>query len=183
MSPRVKSIVGAIGTLLLVIVVAWWSSGNSGDEGPTATRSVAVEDSTEMGEPGSTPSAGELADSTAPIDGATSGANDERPAPAWQVCVPGGYPTVTLGELPDQAIDVLALIADDGPFPYRQDGGVFQNREGELPDHERGYYREYTVDTPGSPDRGPRRIVAGECGERFYTADHYDSFELIEEGS
>ncbi|MEZ5219300.1 MAG: ribonuclease domain-containing protein [Ilumatobacteraceae bacterium] len=179
MSPRTKSIVGAIGTLLLVIVVAWWSSGSSGDEAPAATRSVSVEDSTELGESESPPSAGELAESTAPI-GET---NDERGAAAWQVCVPDGYPTVTLGELPDQAIEVLELIDDGGPFPYRQDDSVFQNREGELPDHERGYYREYTVETPGSPDRGPRRIVAGECGERFYTADHYDSFELIEEGS
>ncbi|MEZ5341580.1 MAG: ribonuclease domain-containing protein [Acidimicrobiales bacterium] len=59
------------------------------------------------------------------------------------------------------------------------DDSVFQNREGILPTQERGYYREYTVVTPGSDDRGARRIVAGEAGDLYYTADHYDSFKEI----
>lgn len=80
--------------------------------------------------------------------------------------------------LPPEAHDTLALIEAGGPFPYRQDGATFQNREHRLPERERGYYREYTVETPGSPDRGPRRIVAGgdPPTEYFYTDDHYGSF-------
>jgi len=80
--------------------------------------------------------------------------------------------------LPPEAHDTLALIEAGGPFPYRQDGATFQNREHRLPERERGYYREYTVETPGSSDRGPRRIVAGgdPPTEYFYTDDHYGSF-------
>lgn len=80
--------------------------------------------------------------------------------------------------LPPQAHAVLDAIARGGPLPYRQDGGVFQNREGRLPRQPRGYYREYTVDTPGSDDRGPRRIVTGGHPpvEYWYSDDHYRSF-------
>jgi len=90
-------------------------------------------------------------------------------------------PTITLDELPIEAIETLLLINDGGPYPYRQDDGTFQNREGILPDRSSEHYREYTVDTPGSPDRGARRIVSGADGERYYTADHYDSFREIVE--
>lgn len=88
--------------------------------------------------------------------------------------------------LPTEAIDTLVLIVRNGPFPYRQDGSVFQNRERRLPQQPRGYYREYTVKTPGSPDRGARRIVTGgEAGdapplEYHYTADHYRSFRRFD---
>jgi guanyl-specific ribonuclease Sa len=80
--------------------------------------------------------------------------------------------------LPPEAIDTLELIARGGPYPYRQDDGVFQNRERLLPPQPRGYYREYTVDTPGSRDRGARRIVTGGRPpvEYYYTDDHYRSF-------
>lgn len=82
------------------------------------------------------------------------------------------------GFLPAEAIDTLRLIERGGPYPYRQDDGVFGNREGRLPRQSRGYYREYTVETPGSRDRGARRIIAGGRPpvEYFYTDDHYDSF-------
>ena len=73
----------------------------------------------------------------------------------------------------------MALIATDGPFPYRQDGAVFENREGLLPDADDGYYHEFTVETPGSADRGARRIVVGNQGEAYWTDDHYDSFWRI----
>jgi ribonuclease T1 len=73
----------------------------------------------------------------------------------------------------------LALIDAGGPFPYRQDGTVFSNREHLLPAEAHGYYHEYTVPTPGSFDRGARRIVMGRAGEAYYTDDHYRSFWRI----
>ncbi|MER7755864.1 ribonuclease [Kitasatospora sp. NPDC097643] len=91
--------------------------------------------------------------------------------------------TVCLSNLPAEATDTLNLIADDGPFPYSQDGVVFQNREHVLPTRTYGYYHEYTVITPGSPTRGARRIVTGEGDqEDYYTGDHYASFWLINQG-
>ena len=81
--------------------------------------------------------------------------------------------------LPAEARETLVLIKAGGPFPYRQDGRVFHNREGLLPKRERGYYREYTVKTPGARDRGARRIVTGRGGEYYYTDDHYRSFRRI----
>lgn len=84
-----------------------------------------------------------------------------------------------VAELPVEARQTLALIEAGGPFPYTKDGGVFGNREGLLPKRSRGYYREYTVKTPGAKDRGARRIVSGVPGELYYTDDHYRSFKRI----
>jgi ribonuclease T1 len=86
---------------------------------------------------------------------------------------------VSAASLPREARQTLALIESDGPFPYRQDGVTFQNRERILPRKPAGYYREYTVVTPGSRDRGARRIVTGDQGEIYYTADHYNSFVRV----
>ncbi len=86
---------------------------------------------------------------------------------------------VPVGELPRDAQETLARIRQGGPFPYARDGVVFGNREGRLPKRDRGYYREYTVPTPGRRDRGPRRIVAGREGEYYYSDDHYRSFRRI----
>ncbi len=82
------------------------------------------------------------------------------------------------GFLPAEARDTVALIRRGGPFAHRQDGNVFGNREGRLPRQPRGWYREYTVETPGSRDRGARRIVTGGTPpvEWYYSDDHYDSF-------
>ncbi len=93
---------------------------------------------------------------------------------------PAGMATVRESELPKEARSTLRLIDDDGPFPYNQDGVVFQNREGILPRQARGYYHEYTVVTPGSRDRGARRMITGDGGEFYYTEDHYDSFYWVE---
>lgn len=89
------------------------------------------------------------------------------------------FQTIAVDRLPPEAVTTLTLIAHNGPFPYNQDGVVFQNREGLLPRHADGYYHEYTVKTPGAPDRGARRIIRGEPGELFYTDDHYASFKRI----
>lgn len=90
-------------------------------------------------------------------------------------------PTITVATLPPQAVATLRVIKDGGPYPYAQDGMIFQNRERELPQQPEGFYHEFTVPTPGSPDRGPRRIVSGADGALFWTTDHYRSFrEIIE---
>ena len=93
--------------------------------------------------------------------------------------VSSGLPTIPYDRLPAQARETIDLIQRGGPFPYRQDGAVFQNRERILPKKPSGYYHEYTVETPGSPDRGARRIVTGGPGELYYTDDHYDSFKQV----
>jgi len=97
---------------------------------------------------------------------------------------PGIASEVSIGQLPAEARRTQQLIRDGGPFPYSKDGTVFGNRERLLPRAPRGYYREYTVPTPGSRDRGARRIVCG--GQRpvapdacYYSDDHYASFRLI----
>jgi len=83
--------------------------------------------------------------------------------------------------LPKEARDTLKLIKKGGPFPYPRDGVVFGNFERRLSLNERGYYREFTVPTPGSNNRGARRIIAGRNGEYYYTADHYKTFRRIKE--
>lgn len=97
-------------------------------------------------------------------------------------------PSVALADLPPEAQQTLRRIQQGGPFPYpRKDGSVFGNFERRLPLQSRGYYREYTVPTPGSRDRGARRIVAGEgrggdvatSGEYYYSDDHYRTFRRI----
>ena len=90
-----------------------------------------------------------------------------------------GLPTIGFERLPEQAQETIALIDRGGPFPYQKDGATFGNRERLLPRQSSGYYREYTVITPGSPDRGARRIVAGAAGELYYTADHYATFQRV----
>ena len=85
--------------------------------------------------------------------------------------------------LPAQAKATLALIRAGGPYPYpRNDDQTFGNREGLLPKKSGGYYKEYTVPTPGSDDRGERRIIKGAGGDLYYTSDHYQSFRRIREG-
>ena len=90
-----------------------------------------------------------------------------------------GLPTITRADLPPEARTTLDLISAGGPFPYSADGSTFQNRERLLPIRPAGTYREYTVETPGSPDRGARRIVTAQTGEAYWTADHYASFARI----
>lgn len=93
--------------------------------------------------------------------------------------------SIALAELPPQGRSTYALIREGGPFPYDKDGSVFGNRERLLPQKKRGYYREYTVRTPGLRHRGARRIVCGGAPRTpdacYYTSDHYASFREIRE--
>ncbi|MEO7008859.1 MAG: ribonuclease domain-containing protein [Caldimonas sp.] len=93
-------------------------------------------------------------------------------------------PQIALTQLPTEAQAVHRRILNGGPFKHAKDGAVFGNRERMLPAHARGFYREYTVATPGARDRGARRIVCGGPAARapdacYYTADHYSSFRRI----
>ena len=90
-----------------------------------------------------------------------------------------GLETVRLAQLPREARATVALIDDGGPYPYRRDGVVFGNRERILPRQASGWYHEYTVRTPGSSDRGARRIVTGKDGTMYYTDDHYETFRRV----
>lgn len=166
-------VIGFVGGLL-VMLVAWMTSANvfnddaaSVDASGSATTIVATAPETELQ---SGASDAELAPEPA--------AEEAAAAPRFS-----DLPTIRPADLPFEALETLTLIGDGGPYPFNQDDGVFQNREGFLPDEERGHYREYTVVTPGENDRGARRIVAGQDGELYYTSDHYASFsEIVLEG-
>jgi ribonuclease T1 len=92
---------------------------------------------------------------------------------------PDGLPVIAATELPKQAQETIALIKAGGPFPYPRDGIAFSNREKILPKEKRGYYKEYTVKTPGAKNRGARRIVTGGEGQFYYSDDHYASFKRV----
>ncbi|QDY91635.1 ribonuclease [Arthrobacter sp. UKPF54-2] len=144
---------------------------------------------------GGPPQAG-TAPTAAPPSASSPGATASRPAagpsasspgatasrPAAGVANPSGLPEIKASELPPEARQTLDLIARGGPYPYSRDNVTFGNFERILPRKASGYYREYTVRTPGESDRGARRIVVGEAGEKYYTADHYESFKFIAEG-
>jgi guanyl-specific ribonuclease Sa len=106
------------------------------------------------------------------------------PSPTTSTSVPGassGLDVQPLSKLPAEAAKTWKLIEAKGPFPYpRNDGVTFENREKRLPQQKSGYYKEYTVPTPGSPDRGARRIVTGAEKEVFYTGDHYSTFVVVD---
>lgn len=93
----------------------------------------------------------------------------------------GGDVTEALSKLPPEAAKTWKLIQSNGPFPYPdRDGVEFRNHEKRLPQQGRGYYREYTVPTPGERTRGARRLVTGKGQELYYTADHYESFVKVD---
>ncbi|KQX11092.1 guanine-specific ribonuclease N1 and T1 [Streptomyces sp. Root431] len=123
-----------------------------------------------------------LAGCSAASDTVSTGSTAAAPAtsaPAADATGTSGLPTVRAADLPSEARRTLGLIARGGPYPYAKDGAVFSNFERLLPRKERGYYREYTVKTPGERDRGARRIVTGRDGEIYWTDDHYESFREV----
>jgi ribonuclease T1 len=103
------------------------------------------------------------------------------PGPAEAQRPVTGLPEITASQLPTEARETIRLVKQGGPYPYERDGVVFGNFERLLPHRERGYYREYTVPTPGAKTRGARRIVVGRGGELYYTDDHYKTFKRVRE--
>ena len=149
-------------TLLVVVGLiaaglVWWAQGGT-------VRTTATQD-------GTSPSASSTPSPSPTGSRSPGGGSSTDPG--------SGLVWVDPADLPEEARDMLVLIDRGGPFRYEEDGGTFGNFEGLLPARDRGYYREYTVDTPGSPDRGARRIVTGAGGEYYWTRDHYESFERI----
>ena len=105
--------------------------------------------------------------------GSTAASAPVRSTAASAPAVDGsGLEAVPASSLPPEARETLALIARGRPYPYSRDGAVFSNFERLLPRKPSGYYKEFTVRTPGESDRGARRIVVGESGDKYYTPDH-----------
>ena len=128
--------------------------------------------------PGGTPPSGVQGTTTsAPAAAAPSSAGKVTGVPNVS-----GLFTLRESQLPAEGRRTLTLIRQGGPYPYTRDGVTFGNFERILPRKAGGYYKEYTVPTPGESDRGARRIVAGQGGDKYYTADHYESFKFIAEG-
>jgi ribonuclease T1 len=109
----------------------------------------------------------------------TESVSDVSPQATVLLDAASDLPKIGGSELPPEAIETIADILAGGPYDFSNDDSVFQNREGILPSREHGYYREYTVITPGERDRGARRVVSGADGELYYTSDHYSSFSEI----
>jgi ribonuclease T1 len=160
-----KRLFGSIIVLAVLLGLAWISI-QAEDPGRAPGDSAARPTSTQR----------VPASATAARDWPTAQAARRTPTPALSA---DGLETVAIERLPAEARETIALIDQGGPFPYQKDGATFGNRERLLPRQPGGYYREYTVITPGSDDRGARRIVAGDGGELYYTDDHYASFRRV----
>lgn len=151
LSRRTTQVVSTLVTVVLLVGV-WWLQSRGSEE--PAGRAV------------DTPTASATPIGSAPPSPST---HDEH-----------GIAYVDLADLPPEAAETVELIEAGGPFPYPgKDGSTFGNFEGLLPDRPRGYYAEYTVETPGLDHRGARRIIAGDGDELYWTEDHYESFERI----
>lgn len=158
---RQRSSLVAFGAVLLVVLAFLFLTGGEDDPAPDRAAD---------------PAGASTLPATSDGPGDPGGPAD----PAPSVDPESGLPFVAEDALPPEAQETLSLIDDGGPFPYPdKDGSTFGNFEGLLPAHDRGYYAEYTVPTPGSRDRGARRIIAGDGGELYWTADHYESFARI----
>lgn len=149
---------------VLLALLAWWFTqhGATTDPAQESVRGV-----------GEAPSQAEPSE-TVPAPG------ESGPLTQTGIDAESGLPWVAVAALPPEAADTLALIEAGGPYPHDEDDETFFNREGLLPDRGTGYYREYTVETPGLDHRGARRIVTGAEGEYYWTDDHYESFSRID---
>jgi ribonuclease T1 len=159
---------------LVVVALAFFLIGRSSGSKATTTKSTTTQVASKSSAKTSTPA------------GNSSTSNPSKSATSVAVAPAGGanagksgLEIVKASALPPEARTTLKLIDANGPYPYSRDGVVYNNLEKILPKQTKGYYHEYTVVTPGSKDRGARRIIAGEKGERFYTGDHYASFKEV----
>ncbi|MFJ4228574.1 ribonuclease domain-containing protein [Paenarthrobacter nicotinovorans] len=130
--------------------------------------------------PSPAPSVQTTTPTPAPVPTSTAAVSGKTAAPPV-VENPSGLPSINASQLPKEARQTLALIAKGGPYPYDRDGVNFGNFEGLLPKKPGGFYKEYTVPTPGESDRGARRIIVGKDAAKYYTPDHYESFAFIVE--
>ncbi len=155
MTARLRAVGAVLALVVLGLLLLWGSTGNETTDAPV----------------GGTPSS--TATATTPGGRSTSVRGGTDPE--------SGLPLVALASLPREAQQTVRLVDRGGPFPYDRDGVTFGNRERLLPVRPSGYYREYTVPTPGEDDRGARRIVAGDGNRLLYwTDDHYDSFSRVQ---
>mgnify|MGYP000931732888 FL=1 len=170
MSRNTRQVVQLVGVglvLVLLVALVWvWRGGPSA--APSGTPSVARSAGVAITK------ATTRATTKVPASGSTNDSIDRESGLRW----------VAESALPKEARTTLELIRAGGPYPYpRNDDQTFSNRESTLPNRASGYYREYTVVTPGSGDRGARRIIRGREGELYYTDDHYGSFRRVREGA
>lgn len=165
--PRSKVTAGVVIAVLFVALLLgalWATRGGSASPQPTSTST-------------STKAATKAPTTSKPTGRATTGQATQKGGtdPA------SGLPWIAEAALPAQAHDTLKAIDAGGPHAYPgKDDVTYRNLNGVLPKKESGYYKEYTVKTPGSSDRGARRIVVGRGGEFYWTDDHYDSFARIQ---
>ncbi len=163
---RTTQVLSTVASVLLLVAV-WWLQAQGDDDGGSRAEDRVSSSSTPT--PGGSQPASPTPRSTSTSSATSVGSADED-----------GIPYVDLADLPPEATETVRLIDAGGPFPYPgKDGSAFGNFEGILPDRQRGYYAEYTVETPGLDHRGARRIIAGDGGELYWTGDHYESFERI----
>lgn len=156
MNPRARRSAIVVAVLVLAgLLAGWLFTGPDGGEGRTQASPGPVQTGTPSPGPTASPSRG----------------TDPQ----------SGLPWIAEADLPREARETLRLIDAGGPYPYDKDGSTFGNFEGLLPQERRGYYREYTVETPGARNRGARRIVTGDNDRTFFwTDDHYESFARIQ---
>ncbi|MFC5664042.1 ribonuclease domain-containing protein [Kitasatospora misakiensis] len=163
---------------LLCVLAAAVGCARSDDTGGGASRPAAAAATASGPAPGAVTSGPAAPKPSAPRSSAAP-ATPPAAGAGWVPTDPA-MADVCRTRLPGQALDTLGLIAKGGPCPYRSDGIVFENRESRLPRKASGYYHEFTVVTPGSADRGARRVVTGDSGEQYWTADHYATFQEID---
>lgn len=165
-----KGVLATLGTVALLLVVVLLQRG-LGDAAAPLTPGPTSAGGPTSAAPSPVPTAGPSGDVAGRDQDQVGTDVDPETGLAW----------VRLEQLPPEATDVVERIEAGGPFRYDQDGRTFNNFEGLLPEQRRGFYREYTVPTPGERDRGARRIVTGDDDTQFFwTADHYESFERIQ---
>lgn len=191
-----RSTWAALLVMALLLVVWWFTSGQDGETSSRDAQSSVSERSTAPSAVPSTAPSKEVPDWALGSDTPSRTSSPTPPPsstpsrtvtarPSARPSSPArtdedGFRWVAAAELPHPAQDVLEAIDAGGPFAHAgKDGSTFGNYEQVLPQRKRGYYREYTVDTPGLNHRGARRIVTGQGGQFYWTADHYESFARI----